>query len=650
AYKPINKKEDFIQPLLDILTADDFVVAKLAAEATLLFEYKQLSEGLGKIVTDSALPAKARLNAIFALKLQPDMNAAIKLINLVGGPEPRIAAAAEEALKSLGIRVGKNANARKETINQLKRQGPEAFLWNRLIHQEAQIRRLGTELDVLQQLYLAALDEYYHSISDDAAAAKGQFLAEHLCSSKKVVRLWALEMVSQWRRGTNPKLPGELGPILISLVSDQDRDVRLETAKLLSLMAELNSAQKLLEQHRIERYDDVKTEIFVALGAACSYASLPDSPVKISPQIREQTLELASEYLSEQDPKKAQEGAKVTKKLLEQDGLTPADVSKYLGGLEERFEQEKGKADGTLRGELLRAMADMCAQSVYKAQAKKRFRPLFEQSLRDESNLVREAAVDGLVYIDKTKALRMLRKDFVSDPSIVIRKKLIELAGEVGGKGDLAWLAKKIGSAAESDLAWQAMLKIFKNPGSDAAVLDNWIREFDSTDINKLSDEQMISFLEIAETKAESENKPEMLKDVRKRLANLYKKSGRFRQAAEYLGRLHQAANTPEEKEAIVPDLLDAYLRWPNLDRAATLVDNCLLTKDLDPNSPVVLSIDDYFAHLPPSADANAVLMVLAKINIPETRPRPMWQRQLKRWADRFGRAEIPEKPEEADN
>ena len=650
AYKPIKEKDDFIQPLLDILTTEDFVGAKLAAEATLLFEYEQISEGLGKIVADSSLPANVRLNAIYALKLQPDMRAAVKLINLVGDPERQVAAAAEEALKSLGIQVGKDAEARKETINELKRQGPEAFLRNRLIRQEAQMRKLGTELDVLQQLYLAALSKYYHSISDDAAGAKGEVLAEHLRSSKKIVRLWALEKVSQWRRGTTPKLPGELGPILISLVSDQDRDVRLKTAKLLSLMVELNSAQKLLEQHRVERYDDVRTEMFVSLGAACSYASLPDSPVKISPQIREQTLELASEYLSEQDPKKAQKGAEVIKKLLEQDGLTSADVGKYLGGLEERFGQEKDKADGTLRGELLSAMADLCAQSVYKAQAKKRFRPLFEEALRDESNLVREAAVDGLVYIDKTKALKILR-DFVNDPSILIRKRVIEIAGEVGGKGDLVWLAKKIGSAVESGLAWQAMLKIFKNPGSDAAVLDKWIREFDSTNADgKLSDEQMISLLEIAEGKAESENKLKMLKGIRKTLADLYKKSGRFEQAADYYGILYRGAETAEEKEAISANLLDVYLRWPNVERAAQLVDNCLLTKDLDPNSPVVRLIDNYFAHLPVGADPKAVLMALTKINIPEARPRPMWQQQLKRWADRLGRVEKRNKPQETDN
>jgi len=642
AQKPVEQKGDFIQPFLDILTAEDFLEAKLAAEATLLFEYEQISEGLEKIAVDSSLPVKARLNAIYALKLQPDMRAVIKLVNMVSDPEGQVAAAAEEALKSLGIRVGKDAEARKQTIDKLERRGPEAFLRNRLTWQEAQMRRIETKLDMWQQLYLAALGKYYDSISDDAGADKGACLAEHLGSSEKIVRLWALGKVKEWRTGTTPKLPAELGPVLNNLILDPDKDVRLKTAKLLSLMGELSSAEKLLEQHRIEPYDEVKTEIFVAFGAACSYASLPDSTVKISPQIRKQALDLSSEYLSEQKPEKARKGAEVMKKLLEQNGLTAIEAGNYLGQFVERYKQEEAKADGTLRGELLNAMAGLCAQSVYKAQAKKIFKASFEEALSDETNMVREAAVDGLVYIDKARALKRLRKDFVNDPSIVIRKKLIEIAGEVGGKGDLVWLAKKIGSTAESDLAWQVMVKIFKSSSCNAAVLDKWIGEFDSANTkSKLSDEQMFSLLETAEGKAESENKQEMLKRIREKLAGLYKKSGKFKQAADYYGVLYQTMETHEAKEVILAELLDVYLRWPNVEQAAILVDNCLLDKDLDPNSTLALSIDGYFAHPPVGADPNEIIEALSKINAPEVRT--MWHRQLKRW---MKRVKQPEKPE----
>ncbi len=642
--EPIRQKGDFIQPLLEILTTEDSAVAKLAAEATLIFEYEQISEPLEKLITDSSLPVKARLNAINALKLQPDMRAIFKLMELLDDPEKQVVEASEKALQSLGIPVSKDAKTRKQIRDELERKGKDAFLRDWLIRQEAQMSKLRTEANLWKGLYLAALGRIYDGISEDAA--KGQFLAEHLSSPEEVVKLWALKKVEQWRIGTRAKFPAKVGPVLISLVSDQNRDVRLKTANLLSLMGQLDSAEKLLEQLKVEPDDEVRMELFVALGGACHYAFSPNPEFRIPEEIRKQTLEWAEKYLAEQDLKKAQKGAEVIKKLLEQDGLTPGEVDKYLGLLAERYEQEKDSADGALRGELLNAMASLCAQSVYKAESAKRFAPLFEEAVRDETDLVREAAVDGLVYIDKTKALKRLRKDFVNDSSVIVRKKLIDLASEVGGSEDLVWLAEKIGTTAENEPAWQAMLKIFNH--SEFGVLNEWISKFNSQSTQaRLSDEQRLSFLEIAERKAIGENKAEILKGIREKLARLYNKSGDFERAAEYFGKLREVAQTAEEKERILADLLDVYLRWPKVGLAIQLVDNCLLEKDLEPNNVIVRSINNYLSEPPAGTDPNAILERLSK-RLPQARP--MWQEQLKRWAERFGRAEEPDEPKEANS
>ena len=639
----IGKKEDFIQPLLDILSREeDSARAKLAAEATLIFKYEQIQKQLEEVIADSSLPNKTRLNVIEALKLQPDKRAVFKLMNLLDDSEEQVATASEKALESLGIPVGKDAKARKEIREGLERRGKEEFLMYWRIRQEMQrqMSELQDELDRWQRMYLAALGKIYDGISDDAA--KGKFLAEHLGSSEAIVRLWALEKVSQWRKSTRPRLPAELEPILVDLISDEDRDVRLKTASLLSLMGELNSAERLLEQLEIEEDDEVKIELFVALGGACHYAFLPDSRIKIPKEIRKQTLEWAAKYLSEQEVNKSQKGAEVIRKLLEQDGLTSEEVDRYLGLLAERYQEAKADGDGALCGELLSRMAGLCAQSVYKAESAKRFSVLFEEALRDEVDLVREAAVDGLVYIDKASALKILRA-IVRDSSVIVREKIIELAGEVGGQADLVWLAEKIGTTAESEPAWQSMLKIFKR--SEAAILSEWIGRFDSPNTKgKLSEEQKVSVLEIAEVKAEGENKIEMRDAVRKKLANFYRKAGEFERAAEYLGMLREVAQTEEEKEWILANLLDVYLKWPNVTAAARLVDNCLLEKDLDPNSVIVHSIDNYLMAPPAGADPNAVLEALTKIESPADRPK--WREQLKDWTDRLGRAEESDKPE----
>ena len=635
----IKSEGDFVQPLMEILATKDFAEAKLAAESTLLFKYDQISVPLEKMATDSSLPVKARLNAIYTLKLQPDMRAIFKLIRMLDDPEEQVAVEAENVLHSLGIPVGKDAKTREQIIDELKRKGINDFLRDWLVRQETQMRNLETESDSWQELYLSALDKIYDGINDDTV--KGQFLAEHLGNTKEIIKLWAMEKVSQWRVGTKSELPAELGPILVNLVSDQDRDVRLKTAKLLSLMGQLNSSQRLLEQLEIEKDDEVKMELFVALGGACYYAFLPGSEVKIPEEIRKNTLEWAAKFLLEEDPKKAQKGAEVIRKLLEQDGLTSGEVDRYFSLLAERYNQQKDKADGVLRGELLGAMAGLCGpRSIHKAEASKAFERLFEEGLSDKTDLVREAAVEGFINIDKTKALGRLRVGFANNSSAKIRQRVIELAGEVGNSDDLTWLTEKLGGG-DGEPVWQTMLTIFK--AVDANTLDKWMERFSSQDMEaKLSDEQKLSFMEIAERKASGENKAEMLKNIRGKLAQLYSKTGKFEQAAKYLGLLREGAGNPAEKEAVLAQLLDVYLRWPKVEAVAQLVNNCLLEKDLGPDNAIVLSIDKYLAELPETAEPNAVLAALAKT---KTAGKPMWSKQVQQWIKRFGLPKNANKP-----
>ena len=626
----IEQKGDFIQPLFDILNTETDDSAKSAAEAILIFDYEQISEPLEEMVTNSSLPVSARLNAIYALRLQPDMRAIFKLIDRLDDHDSQVAAEAEKALRSIGTPIGKDAEARKQIRTELRRKGRDEFFRDLLIRQEAKMRDLQAERDLWKERYLAVSGRMYSGISEDAVRSK--FLTDYLGNSEAVIRLWALEKVSQWRKGTKPKLPSELEPILIKLISDRDRDVRLKTARLLSLMGELNSAQPLMEQLEIEEDDEVKLELFVALGGACHYAFSPDSKIKISSDIRKKALEWSKKYLAEQDPKKAQKGAEVIKKLLEHDGLKTAEVDEYLDLFIEKYNQQKNNADRTLRGELLGEMAGLCVRSVYKAEATRLFGPLFEAALYDEADMVREAAVDGISYIDKAKALRILRKDFVNDNSVIVRKKIIDLAGEVGGREDLLWLSEKIESTAEGELAWQVMLRIFTR--SDIVVLEEWISGLDvQKNQAKLSDEQRISFLEIAERKAIGENKPQMRKDIRKKLAKLYSQTGEFEQAAEYLGLLYQVAQTPEEKEVILADLLDVYLDWPSIQDAVNLIANRLSITDLGVNDFTVRSIENYLSKPSDGTDSAVLLAELAKITVGS---RPKWAKQIKNWTKRL--------------
>jgi hypothetical protein len=637
----VKNDQDFIEPLLGVFDTKTDAFAQLAADATLIFEYDTIRESLDKIFTDPNKPAKTKINAIHALKLRLDMMATIRLIELVDDPEKQVSAEAENALHSLGIPVGEDPQTRKQNINSIKLQGQVTFLRTQLIRQDAQMRKERAALDLWQRRYKSELDKRYESISDDVA--RGEFLATYLVDTETVVRLWALDKAYKWRVAPGSKLPEKLSPVLIKLISDGDRDVRLITAELLALMPKLNSASPLLVQLRAEQDDQVKTKLLVALGGACSNAILSNPTATISPEmkeIRKQTLEWAVKFLFEENAEKARNGAEVIKKLLNRDGLEPKEVDRYLGLLSERYDKQKDNPDGILRGELLNEMAALCVQdSTCREKAAQLFENMFVEALRDESNFVREAAVDGLTYINKTNALKRLRSDFINDPSITLRKKIIALADAVGGKEDLNWLSEKIGVNSESDPAWQAMLKIFT--GSDTGVLKEWMDKLtvQSSKI-KLSDEQKIDFLEIAgNAKGNSEYMPE----IRKKLAGLYYKTGQYEQAEGYLSILYEMAQTPEGKKAILPNLLDACLRGAKPERTAELVKSCLTEGDLDPNSIVVQTIDNYFSNPPVGDDPNEVLKVLVAVKVPQGRPQ--WNQQLKIWTDLLGKAKEPDKP-----
>jgi HEAT repeat protein len=639
--KTVKNDQDFIEPLLGVFNTENNTEAQLAAQATLIFEYEKIKDPLDKIFADPNKPARTKINAINALKLRLDMMATMRLIELVDHPENQVSVEAENALHSLGIPVGENPETRRQNIEEIKREGQVAFLRSQLIRQDAQIRGMKTELDLWQKRYKSELDKRYESVSDDAA--RGEFLATYLVDTETVVRLWALDKAYKWRVAPGSRLPEKLGPILIKLISDNDRDVRLITAELLALMQKLNAASPLLAQLEVEQDDQVKTELFVALGVACYNAILSNPTTPISPEmkeIRRQTLEWAAKFLLEENAEKAKNGAEVIKKLLSRDGLESKDVDRYLSLLSERYNKQKNNPEGILRGELLNDMAALCAQdSAYRERAAQLFEKLFVEALRDEANFVREAAVDGLGYINKTSALKRLRSDFVNDPSITLRKKIIAFADAVGSKEDLNWLAEKIGSNSESEPAWQAMLKIFN--GSDASVLKEWMDKLTLPSGKvKLTSGQKIDFLKIAEAaKGNSENKPE----IRRKLAELYYETAQFEQAADYLGNLYEIAQTPEAKEAILPKLLDACLRGSKLERAAELVKNYLMQGDLDPNSIVVLSINSYFNNPPVGSNPNDVLKVLVAIKTPQDRPK--WRQQLKNWTNYLGKAKEADKP-----
>ncbi len=629
----IQDREDFLEPLLAIIEKCPPKEAGPAGNALLIFDYEQVGKKLGEIIADNSKPVQARINAINTLKLQPDKKAIFRLLRVLDVCEDQqVITAAEDALRSIGIPTGQNQQEREDIIEAINRKGTAEFLRDREMTRRQ--RELITELQK-QKLemvtrYLGAMDKVYELTRDESARA--DILIKHLADPEPEVKLWALDKIEQLRlsSGSNKSnLQTSLGPALVQLIADGNAQVRLKTAKLLSMMSGVPCAEELLGQLEREQDEQVRLELFTALGEACHYAIKTNSGVKVSPQVQKSTLDWAVRFLNEQNPEKANKGAEVVKKLLEQDGLADEEVKKYLELLVERYEREKAGSDTTLRGSLLGVMAGLCAETSHcREEASKMFQEHFQQALAAESELVRTAGFEGLINANKTKALHAFRRDLVNDKSGKIADKGVELAGQVGGNEDLVWLARKVESKQSGKQAWSVMLKIFGR--SELDVLNEWLTSLNSRlEENKITNGQMISFLEIAERKAESENKTDILLTVRRELATLYARENNYERAATCLAYLLENAK-PDEKNTIRAELLEVYLDSRNMKSAAKVIENCMLAGQLADENKVASAVDEFLEEPPDSTALQNLLKELSQIKAPQDRP--AWAKKLAEW------------------
>ena len=613
----IPNKNDFIEPLLGIFSTKVDEEARLAADAIMIYKYQEIGPLLDKLVTDPEKPAKTRINVIGALKKIPEMDAIIRLYSLVDDPDQEVASEAGNALSSSGFQVGINNTERERLISNLRNKGIVEVLRERLIIQDSQINKDKVDFETLKKYTLTQLDAAYQGIGVDDAS-KGKFLPKYLTDSYVWVKLWALEKVRIWRTTPQTSIPAELEPVIISLMSDPSREIRLKTVDLIGLLQPMRTVDlpaKLIAQFEVEQDEQVKNELLDIMGIVCSTSLSTTSSIKITPETRQRVLGYASDYLSKDDPAKAKIGAKVMRQLLEREGMQEQDIKIYLGQLSDRFNRQKQDPNNTLMAELLNAMTGLAADnSASRDYARKAFEPFFTEALNYDNDLIRETAIDGLVYINKANALKILSSRIDKERSEKLRLKIIRLAEDVGGRDDLGWLAKRLGpnTNSEAKQAWAAMLKIFE--------------------------QQKIDFLKKVLAKTPAGSKQKYQEQIASRSFN----TGQYEQAANYYTSMYNTAATAEEKDRILPRLLDSCLRTPNVKDAASLIMEYLSSHDFNPESPVISSIDSYFKDSGVVTDKSAVLKALKGIELSQAKPG--WKDKLQKWTELLTKTE-PEKP-----
>jgi len=624
----IPDKEDFIGPLINILKGQNTEVATLAAQASLIFTYRDVRGRLEDIIKSSDLPAAAKKNAIYAIQIRPDKETVPLLIGLLDSDDPAVASAAADALQRW-LPIGKDRQQWQKIRRDMER-GRIDIVRERLLAQQDKVRQLNDEITKWQKRYLASLDNIYQATADDNVRAK--FVADNLVFEHSSVRLWAIEKINMWQKSGKPLPLDVLQKPLVVLVCDPEPAVRLAAAKLLGLLTNINSADALLAQLKAETDTDVKTEILIALGHVCNFALSPGAEVKINPQVRIETLNIAAEFFKDNNPVIA---AEVIRNLLLQNGLDTSRVKPYFGLIANSYRKA---TDEQVKARLLEEMARLCgSDSFYKTIAGEVFKEIFLGAIDEKNDQIAAPAATGLLRVDQAGAFEILKsKGFTSHSSSKIRGELISAAGQIGTGQDLDWLGNLMTTAsseAERQLAADAMMNIFQFCKTD--VLISWAQQLSSLAKSK-KDEFLLAraraLFEAAEKKAETEQDVNSLVSLRRTLAEHYAAASLYGLAVKYYGMLLLTVTDPNEREQLTAKLLQVDLRSGQTESAKQLLANALLSSDIGPDEEFSKVLDKYFSENQESEAAKQILRALAAVEIPAGSKYPLWSGQMKKW------------------
>jgi len=609
----IHSLEVFREPLLQILQSESVEQAQLAAEAMLLFDYSDVAGALDDILHGTELGRHAQMNAIYALQLRPEPTALRSLIKVLDDPDAEVAKAAETALQeAFGIPVGTSREVWSGILDELQLKSPEEIRRERLLRQEMKLRQVQAECSRWQKLYLGALDKQYESLDE---ARQGAMILDMIGSDLEPIRRWALGKSAKY-----PVKSAELREKLLSLLSDESRNIRLETAKVLMNKSDLDPGKVLLDRFQQEKDPEVALAMFDALGEACFYAFSPGSPVELSTEIKARTLEIATGYLESESAVHTIKGAEVIRKILELNNLSNDSMQSYLELLDYRYARSLSQ-ESELRAELLSILAHLCGQGGAKEPARILFEPLFiEAVVVENDSALRLAAVQGLSYVDQVEALKLFKQNgLMYDESPSVQQVVIDVAGQTGDASDLEWLLELLGSNGHNGDVWAAVKSICQR--QKAAFLTEWLPTLEAA--GGVTDEYVYDILEIAEQKAAGEKNAVLQVEIQQQILSRMVDRKAWDLALTYLDKIGYDPANSRFSEPVKASVLKVLLYSKAADRAASVIQAELGEGDLSDAGALKVVLNDYFGD--EAANNDDKLLLLKKINSISSGGRPNW-------------------------
>ena len=636
----IGSREIFLDPLMQLLAAAPSDQAGTAAEALLLFDFEDIDPGLNEILKNSQASQQARINVVYALQIRPEPQALRRLIGLLDDPDAEVSKAAENALQeAFGIPIGTNRKVWSDILDELKQKSPDDIRRERLLRQEMKLRQVQAERDRWQKLYLSSLDRQY-DMADETGRAK--MTLEMLGSDLAAIRLWALGRVAQYQAADKDPLREKL----FSLLSDESRDVRLQTAKVLNNMSSLNPAQKLLERFKQESDPEVALAMFEALGEACFFAFSPGSEIELPGDVKVETMNIAVQYLLQEPTETSRKAAEVIRKMLELNNLSEESEQYYLEIILQRYNLAIGQ-DPVLRADLLSVMAHLCGQGLSKAYASKLYEEAFVEGLTVADNPpLRLAALKGIIHIDPIKGFVLAKKnELMFDESSAVRLLVIELAGTSGDVDDLDWLLKAMNSNGQTEQAWLAIKSICQRQKSP--FLLEWLPNLEQT-VNR--EDYVREILELAEQKAAAEKAPQSLMSAREKLIQWYVARKAWEQAVLYLDKIQYSIQDSPFDEALNAEILGIYLYAGELEKMMQVLQYELLKKDFIESYPIYGKLIAYFSD--ETVPEEAKRSIFNKLLTIKVENRPDWQKFIKKCSSLYSTppAQAPTSTQTPDN
>ncbi|KPK86709.1 MAG: hypothetical protein AMJ81_00515 [Phycisphaerae bacterium SM23_33] len=417
-------RQEFVKPLLAMLTGPEPSVRTPAANALAAFKDPGVLDEFVKLVADRRTDPAARLVIIAAMQRILDKKAVDALIGLLDDPEEAIRNAACDSLAKLtSIPFGRDRGRWKSWWSANKQKPRSVWLADLADSLARANLQLDRENAALRRRLASAMNDLYAATPP---AGRDALLIEMFKDPLAEVRLAAARLTQQRATNSQP-LPEPLRAQVQARLTDPSPAVRREIALLLANVADAPAVRLLADRLKDENTPDVREAIYQGLGL------LRD------PKVWAQLVE----GILKEEQRVAAAAAAALARVAEKGPVDDDSRSSAVSALKKRYEAAEGGDSADLREALLTAMGQL---------KEKRLADLFEKALKDPAATVRLSAIKALQSLAQGKSAAAVAP-LTSDPDRSVRLAAITAVGALGGAEHLETVLARTDAHVEPDAA-----------------------------------------------------------------------------------------------------------------------------------------------------------------------------------------------------